>query len=68
MGNANGHLLNMMDPESKSLIVTQKGGNSAGLTSLINRQLIQGEFYILAIYYLIYKCIFLPFGRELQRG
>lgn len=49
MGNANGHLLNMMDPESKSLIVTQKGGNSAGLTSLINRQIIQGKIYITKI-------------------
>lgn len=40
MGNGNGHLLNLMDPESKTLLVTQKSGN--GLTSLINRQIMQG--------------------------
>lgn len=41
MGNGTGHLLNnMIDPEGKTLLITQKSGN--GLTSLINRQIIQG--------------------------
>lgn len=41
MGNGTGHLLNnVIDPEGKTVLVTQKSGN--GLTSLINRQIIQG--------------------------
>lgn len=42
MGNGTGHLLNnVIDTEGKTLLVTQKSGNG-GLTSLINRQIIQG--------------------------
>lgn len=44
MGNGTGHniLNNMIDPEGKTMLVTQKSGNG-GLTSLINRQIIQGR-------------------------